>query len=164
MEPMGSLAHQAMMMPMQLTKSICSPKLRVPLISLDDYWVTELQSQPVLFIKVDVEGYEDLVLEGGKNLFTKSPPPFVMVEYYPQMLALNGVKAEAFLKRIIGYDYRVYDCMKKTEIQEQSGVLHLTHSYDETGSLTDLLLIHKTKMPADEDNFIPLADMKCSYR
>lgn len=79
MEPMGSLAHQAMMMPQQLTKSVCSPKLRVPLISLDDYWTNELQSQPILFVKIDVEGYEDLVMAGGKNLFTKSPPPFVMI-------------------------------------------------------------------------------------
>ena len=164
MEPMGALAHQAMMMPQQLTKSVCSPKLRVPLTSLDEYWTNELQSQPILFIKIDVEGYEDLVMQGGKNLFTNNPPPFVMVEYYPQMLSLNGVKADAFLKRILGYGYRVYDCMKKTELQEQSGVLHLTHTYDATGSLTDLLLIHKTRMSADKDNFVALADMKCSYR
>jgi FkbM family methyltransferase len=148
MEPMGSLAHQAMMMPQHLTKSICAPKLRVPLVSLDDYWTTELQSQPILFIKIDVEGYEDLVMAGGKNLFTKSPPPFVMIEYYPQLLALNGVKADVFLNRIIGYGYRVYDCMKKTEIQAQSGVLHLTHTYDATGQLADLLLIHKVTAAA----------------
>jgi hypothetical protein len=59
----------------------------VPVVTLDHYWNAVLKQRQVSFIKIDVEGHEDLVLKGGKEMFATAPPPFMLVEYNHNVLA-----------------------------------------------------------------------------
>ena len=53
------------------------------------------------------------VLEGAKALMKANPPPFILIEYYPFMLKINGVTASSFIKLASSYGYRIYDCQSK---------------------------------------------------
>lgn len=50
---------------------------------------------------MDVEGYEGLILNGGKRLFEEAPPPFLLLEYYPSRLKLNGWGGTGLVDRLL---------------------------------------------------------------
>jgi len=73
----------------------------VPLRRLDDLWA-EFNRVPVAFVKMDVEGSEPFVLEGGREFFGQCKP-IIVSEINPQKLASLGNKPEdvfQFLQRL----------------------------------------------------------------
>ena len=74
-----------------------------------------LSDKNLAFIKMDVEGSEGKVIEGGKELLTKYHVPFIMTEFEEKLL--NGHRTEAlkFLQFFIdnGYKISVIDFFSK---------------------------------------------------
>jgi FkbM family methyltransferase len=62
----------------------------------------------VAFIKIDVEGAEERVLNGARNLLTSSSPPILFFEWIPGFRARWQEGAFALLKRIVGGDWRFF--------------------------------------------------------
>ena len=49
---MAKLTHQAMLAPKALSKAGCEANSKVPVVTLDHYWVDVLQKRPIEMIKV----------------------------------------------------------------------------------------------------------------
>ena len=72
-----------------------------------DQWIDEFQISAVDFIKIDVEGYEYLVLEGSiKTLL--SLKPIVMFELNQMTLALSNRTVEDYLRFSKSCGYKVF--------------------------------------------------------
>lgn len=72
-----------------------------------DKWVRESEISNVDFIKIDVEGYEYLVLEGANDTL-RSFQPIVMLELNEMTLALSSRKADEYLRFANDHGYRVF--------------------------------------------------------
>lgn len=72
-------------------------EIPIPLETLDDYI-----DEPVGFIKIDVEGHEISVLEGGKKLLKKHKPT-ILVEIQ-EILVKDGINRVRKLLEPLGYD------------------------------------------------------------
>jgi FkbM family methyltransferase len=70
-------------------KSGCIP---IEMRTLDDYWQREMGKRRVDFLSVNVEGYELLVLKGGKEMFKANPPKMMYLEWAPDFLRDNNVR------------------------------------------------------------------------
>jgi hypothetical protein len=76
----------------------------VPAVSLDEYVQQELSDRPVDLLKVDVEGYENAVLQGAhKTLLSWKPTLFI--EFKPAHLINCGHQPAEFLDLV----FQVYD-------------------------------------------------------
>jgi len=69
-------------------KSGCVP---IQMRTMDDYWKKEMGGRRVDFLSVNVEGYELLVLKGGKEMFKSQPPKMMYMEWAPDFLRDNDV-------------------------------------------------------------------------
>jgi hypothetical protein len=56
------------------------------------------------FIKVDVDGYEERVLKGGKSAISRFRP-FILMEVCPYALDLTGSTVKSLLKHLKEQDY-----------------------------------------------------------
>lgn len=63
-------------------------------------------STPV-FLKIDVEGAEHLVLQGGKDLI-RSTRPVILIEVYDKMTKRFGTSASATLAYLSSYQYEIF--------------------------------------------------------
>ncbi len=70
---------------------------RVPILRLDDFCANELSGQPIGFIKMDVQGYEEQVCEGMTTTLQLNPNALVAVEYFPQGIAQLGFNPQNLL-------------------------------------------------------------------
>jgi len=70
---------------------------KVPLVKLDDF----LEINQLKFIKIDVEGMENKVLAGAKNLITKYQPTLYVENNRPE-------KSKELLELIWSYGYKAY--------------------------------------------------------
>jgi len=58
-------------------------------VKLDDIFLED--PSKIKAIKIDVQGYEPLVLDGAKNIFSKLPKGcLVLLEFCPSLLEKNG--------------------------------------------------------------------------
>ncbi len=62
-------------------------------------------------IKIDVEGFEQQVIEGARNVLTKerARPRAILVEVHPFAWAETGTTSASFLKLLAAMAYRVED-------------------------------------------------------
>ena len=72
---------------------------------LDEY-VAEHGLETVDFIKIDVDGYEVPVLEGGQAMLRRCRPTLLM-EVAPYVLDAAGSSIEAFCEQLRGHGYRL---------------------------------------------------------
>ena len=82
-----------------------------PMTALDVY-VRQQGLGHIDFLKVDVEGAEDLVLEGARGLITRGAVGCILFELNEVCMNNNGRSAEAFLQmlRSSGYHLSMIDC------------------------------------------------------
>lgn len=97
-------------------------KTRVPVTTLDSY--VDLHKVPRIdCLKVDVEGAEARVLEGGAGLLgdQEKRPHLVMLELYDPMLERYGSSIDAVLSKMrsFGYDAFVIIAGEKTEFRRE---------------------------------------------
>jgi FkbM family methyltransferase len=110
----------------------------VTVVSLDDFFA-ERGTQPGL-IKVDVEGYEPLVLRGMKRLLQDGPMQIIL-EFNPELLKLGGKEPSEFLHELTEHFDRIYclDEIERKPLPYRPGDHALEHKLDSVGY--NLLLI-----------------------
>ena len=77
----------------------------VTLTKLENY-IPFLSKHNLGLIKIDVEGAEEKVLEGGIQLLSKYHVPFIFLEFNPDSLKLHGTDPKKFLKMFHKYGYK----------------------------------------------------------
>lgn len=81
-------------------------KTTVPMVSIDEY--CKKNSLSPQLIKVDVEGAEDLVLQGAKTTLSKCSP-LVFLSIHPRHLEILGSSLSNLLDTIKHLGYTIYD-------------------------------------------------------
>jgi FkbM family methyltransferase len=81
--------------------------ITVPMVTLDD----TLAGRPIDVIKVDVEGFEQQVLEGARRILTnqRGRPRAILVEVHPFAWPESGTTSASFLGLLDEMSYRVED-------------------------------------------------------
>lgn len=70
-----------------------------------DQFVAEQGIRRLDFVKIDVEGYEYAVLEGGRQTFGTLHPP-IMIEVCPENLARQNKSVDELMAKLREYGYR----------------------------------------------------------
>ena len=97
---------------------ICDKKIKLPnflqktkrgeiiLTKLSSY-IPFLKAKNLALIKIDVEGFEGKVIEGGIELITKYHIPFIILEFSPYSLQLHGTDPKEFLQIFENNGYKI---------------------------------------------------------
>lgn len=109
-------------------------KINAKFIPLD-LWVDRSQIKSLDFIKIDVEGYEYLVLEGAKETL-RSFQPIVMFELNDMTLTLSNRTADEYLHFAKKNGYKVFGL----EYGFKSELLEI-NSVEQVALVSDLILI-----------------------
>ena len=109
-------------------------KINAKFIPLD-LWVNRSHIKSLDFIKIDVEGYEYLVLEGAQNTL-KSFRPIVMFELNDMTLTLSNRTADEYLHFAKKSGYKVFGL----EYGFKSVLLEI-NSVEQVALVSDLILI-----------------------
>ena len=80
--------------------------LNIELTRLSKYYKF-LSNKNFAFIKMDVEGAEGNVIEGGEELISKYHVPFIMMEFEVKMLNVHKTKVLEFLKFFENNGYKI---------------------------------------------------------
>ena len=102
--------------------------------TLIDDWVDDFQIRSVDFIKIDVEGYEYLVLEGATKTLL-SFKPVVMFELNQLTLTLSNRSADDYLRFANDHGYSVFGL----QYGYKSELLAI-NSAEQVGLISDLIL------------------------
>ena len=78
----------------------------IELTKLSRYY-KDLFNKNLAFIKIDVEGSEAIVLEGGKELITKYHVPFIKMEFEVKMIEAHRNNALEFLQLFENNGYKI---------------------------------------------------------
>jgi FkbM family methyltransferase len=90
-----------------------------------DQVVNSIGTTPDL-IKVDVEGHETQVFEGGLGVFSQQEPPAICFELNPLTLSEAGLNAAALQKTICKYDLYYINDFEQRRIELGSPIADLT--------------------------------------
>jgi len=77
------------------------------MVSLDDY-CDERQVWPDA-LKIDVEGFEESVLRGGRRLLQGATAPLLFLELHNDMIRAGGRRPEAVLDLVDEFGYRTFN-------------------------------------------------------
>ncbi len=90
--------------------------IRVKATTIDKLAADGQIRRPISFVKIDVEGFECLVLDGMQET-VKSDRPILLAEVNPLLLQPLGQSTGDLLKRLARYDYRLF------RVDEADGLL-----------------------------------------
>ncbi len=105
-----------------------APVSNVDLVSIDSFLADRVPSQPVSFIKIDVQGYEPLVCSGLKGTLARHENVCVAFDYFPQALEELGFDPPLLLDYFLKRGFRLY-------LIEKNGKLHSLSSPQLTRAL-----------------------------
>lgn len=74
-------------------------EITVPTTSLDAYFVSA--ERPPDFIKLDVQGGEPAVLDGAREILSRSPRLAILTEFWPVVMREAGEDPRHFVERIV---------------------------------------------------------------
>jgi FkbM family methyltransferase len=91
----------------EIRPEVCDGVIAVPMVTLDD----ALAGQRIDVIKIDVEGFEQQVLEGARKILTeeRQRPRAILVEVHPFAWADAGTSSASFLSLLDEMGFRVED-------------------------------------------------------
>mmetsp|Transcript_4301 Transcript_4301/g.6294 ORF Transcript_4301/g.6294 Transcript_4301/m.6294 type:complete len:425 (-) Transcript_4301:65-1339(-) len=72
---------------------------------LDD--VASSEGKNIALVKIDVEGYETHVVEGGRNFLLDSKIPFIIAEFVPQWIRKKDGDPERMINRFYDAGYKI---------------------------------------------------------
>lgn len=78
-------------------------------ISLDDYF----QNHKIDFIKVDVDGFENKVIDGAISVLENNKDVKLMMEYYPPGLQFYGANPSSFVIKLESMGFEIFDINQK---------------------------------------------------
>ena len=95
----------------------CDGVITVPMTTLDD----ALGGNRIDVIKIDVEGFEQQVIEGARNVLTKerARPRVILVEVHPFAWLETGTTSASFLELLPGMGYRVEDMKGNPDLEHR---------------------------------------------
>ena len=70
-------------------------------------FIPYLSNKKLALIKIDVEGAESLVIEGGSELITKYHIPFIILEFSPSLLEEHGSDPKKFAQFFVDNGYNI---------------------------------------------------------
>ena len=76
--------------------------------TLDTYIQTIQNPEKISLLKIDVEGWEIPVLEGGKDFLSHANAPILLVEFTEQNAINAGYSCKDLYNLIISYGYSLY--------------------------------------------------------
>src|SRR5699024_11162887 len=77
----------------------------VPSMTLDHFWKTYLQKNPIDLLKIDVEGAEPLVFKGMVELLDNGMVKAMIIEFCPAILQNAGFKITDIYRTIASFYY-----------------------------------------------------------
>ena len=86
---------------------------QVSVIRIDDYCASQLPGQPVRFIKIDVQGFEESVCRGMSNTLAQNPQAIIGLEYYPEGIEDLGFKPLNISRFFQERGYRVHSLTRR---------------------------------------------------
>lgn len=104
------------------------PLHQVDLVSIDSFLSDRVPSQPVSFVKIDVQGYEPLVCSGMKGTLARHESVCVAFDYCPGALEELGFDPPLLLDYFLKRGFRLY-------LIEKNGKLHPLSSAQLTKAL-----------------------------
>lgn len=72
-----------------------------------NYYIPFLEQKKLALIKIDVEGAEGKVFEGGIKLITHYHVPFIFMEFIPSLLRIHDTNPKEFLQMFINNGYKI---------------------------------------------------------
>jgi FkbM family methyltransferase len=81
-------------------------ELHVEKVSLDSFFTD--QGVTVNFMKIDVEGAEHEVLDGGTRLLSSTHAPDMLIEFSPSIITSRGLAPASLLTKLQGFGYTLY--------------------------------------------------------
>ena len=104
-----------------------APFSKVELVSIDSFLSERVPTQPVSFVKIDVQGYEPLVCAGLKGTLARHDSVCVAFDYCPQSLEELGFDPPLLLDFFLKRGFRLYLIEKNGKLQALSSA-HLTRA------------------------------------
>lgn len=87
---------------------------KISTITLDEFVVNHLKNETEnCLIKIDVEGWEKLVIEGGFKTFSNDNAPDIIIEITDENLNRNGTSGFEILTSLQNYGYSLFDIKEK---------------------------------------------------
>ncbi|MDP2598970.1 MAG: FkbM family methyltransferase [Candidatus Liptonbacteria bacterium] len=83
----------------------------IDLVSLDDFFKD--YNKPIGFVKIDVEGAEDTVIDGMQNILRKNPEIKLCFEFTPTFLMIRGIDPKKTLEKLQNLGFVFYDVHDK---------------------------------------------------
>jgi FkbM family methyltransferase len=74
---------------------------------LDEYWKQMLHEEHVFMMKMDVQGFEGFLLQGGAEMFSTKPPVFFWLEYSPTRYREYHSDGEKILRDLLNWGYSI---------------------------------------------------------
>ena len=76
----------------------------VATVALDDFWQSRgLGDRVPRFIKIDIEGYELMALQGGRRVLARCP--LILAEYAPRYMRAGGIRPGKLLEFLIEHGF-----------------------------------------------------------
>lgn len=90
--------------------STCEPANTASIGTLDHYYRTFLRGRKVALVKIDVQGFELIAFEHGRQLFdSQDAPEIVIFEWEPERMTLKGSNAAGMFRFLEERDYVMFD-------------------------------------------------------
>lgn len=94
------------------------PSVVVPTVTIDSL-MEKVTQQDFVYIKVDVQGFEQVVLRGAHDFLTRSSEWILRLEFAPRWLRHQGADPTEFLRDLVTR-YRVAEVPKRTRYKGDS--------------------------------------------
>jgi FkbM family methyltransferase len=92
--------------------------ISVPIQSIDNYRDSTLHSQPIAFIKIDVQGFELAVAQGMQQTLLANPEACIVFELHAPSLNAAGTSTQKLLEFFENLEYRFFRIQKNGELLE----------------------------------------------
>ena len=89
----------------------------VSLVTLDEF-LRDRQINQVDLIKIDVQGFEEKVLLGGRNTIERFKPQ-ILIELDPPLLRAQGCSEDLVVEILLGYGYQLYVARRRALVPFQ---------------------------------------------
>lgn len=111
-------------------------------IRLDDYFKD--YKGKIDFIKMDIEGAEEGVIQGASSLLQKNKNVKIVTEFLPIALRRSGIEPKEYLKLLIKHGFSLYHINEQEKKIEPANIAELLETYTpERGNSTNLLCIRE---------------------
>lgn len=116
LSPDASSEHSLLDLGFRYTKpqaALDERSIIVDVVSLDNYFVTEIHSTKIDFVKMDIEGSESRALTGMRKILENNKKMILMVEFWPNGFRKDSKDPYDFLETLAsdGFDIQFIDSL-----------------------------------------------------